>query len=524
MASLTHVCMWSENGWTRITAEQAARIHPGGTVSARSGLFMCELCGQYVILTDGDYRVRHFKHSSHEKSKDCPERIFGTSYTLSYKPFEYNLPIKLTHIAPDSFQLQLGLIRIPQSLLTKNLNVEIQTVGINERTFTYSRERINSNGITYISIGDIPSEKYMLNISNGNAEIYNYWPRIIDGIDPQGTLFEYTSGKMLIRDSDVELGKKYFLLTQWNIQSSMLSRMGIDAEQISCKRISYSKWYIFAITATALNEDAAKFYLDLHYRLTNQPLEMQPVWPLYVEGGYVIKHNSDKTVLYIKGNAPSIKTFPNAAIYHLSKSAQPTVYEIICRNRQQLISAGRTKTLKYTYFWRESIATNMKKNKVYITDISGKTIESGATDKLPANGIIRFKSQYDGEIIIKKCDKIVEKRKIRADKTVEIDNLSLGMNIILLVGLDCVWELHLKKPATKNISFNENDMLNLLTRSSGDMMVTPHAIRNIARGFIEYPLIYKWINQYIHKGKINAKAYRTLQDMYRQITTKQQED
>ena len=57
MASLTHVCMWSDHGWKRITAEQAARLHPGGTVSARSGLFMCELCGQYVTLTDGDINV-----------------------------------------------------------------------------------------------------------------------------------------------------------------------------------------------------------------------------------------------------------------------------------------------------------------------------------------------------------------------------------------------------------------------------------------------------------------------------------
>lgn len=48
--ALTHVCMWSDNGWKRVTAEEAARLHPGGTVSARSGLFMCELCGQYVYL------------------------------------------------------------------------------------------------------------------------------------------------------------------------------------------------------------------------------------------------------------------------------------------------------------------------------------------------------------------------------------------------------------------------------------------------------------------------------------------
>lgn len=76
MASLTHVCMWSDNGWKRITAEQAAKLHPGGTVSAHSGLFMCELCGQYVSLTDGTVQTRHFRHSAYEKSKNCPERIF----------------------------------------------------------------------------------------------------------------------------------------------------------------------------------------------------------------------------------------------------------------------------------------------------------------------------------------------------------------------------------------------------------------------------------------------------------------
>ena len=58
MASLNHVCMWSEHGWVRVTAEEAAAIHTGGTVSAHSGLFMCELCGQYVTLTDGYTRAQ----------------------------------------------------------------------------------------------------------------------------------------------------------------------------------------------------------------------------------------------------------------------------------------------------------------------------------------------------------------------------------------------------------------------------------------------------------------------------------
>lgn len=50
MGSLTHVCVWSSKGWTHIAPEEVARSHPGESVSARSGLFMCELCGQYAHM------------------------------------------------------------------------------------------------------------------------------------------------------------------------------------------------------------------------------------------------------------------------------------------------------------------------------------------------------------------------------------------------------------------------------------------------------------------------------------------
>lgn len=129
MASLTHVCMWSDNGWKRITAEQAARLHPGGTVSAHSGLFMCELCGQYVILTDGDIRIRYFKHSAYEISKDCPERTFGAGYSISYGSQEHDLPIRITSVSSSSFSFEVGLIRAPISSLGKDFCIEIKPKG-----------------------------------------------------------------------------------------------------------------------------------------------------------------------------------------------------------------------------------------------------------------------------------------------------------------------------------------------------------------------------------------------------------
>lgn len=32
LASLTHVCIWAEHGWTHITAEEAAQRFPSGTI------------------------------------------------------------------------------------------------------------------------------------------------------------------------------------------------------------------------------------------------------------------------------------------------------------------------------------------------------------------------------------------------------------------------------------------------------------------------------------------------------------
>lgn len=126
MPSLTHVCMWSEHGWKKITANEAARLYPGGMVSAACGLFMCELCGQYVILTEGEKNVRHFRHKISEKSKDCPERTFGSSVCMTYNAKEYELPIRICNITGNQFDLELGLLYVPQFILVSAVSLEEQ--------------------------------------------------------------------------------------------------------------------------------------------------------------------------------------------------------------------------------------------------------------------------------------------------------------------------------------------------------------------------------------------------------------
>lgn len=207
MASLTHVCVWSDNGWKRITVEQATRLHPGGTVSAHSGLFMCELCGQYVILTDGDVRVRYFKHSAYEKSKDCPERTFGNNYSISYNSREHDLPIRITNVSSSSCGFEIGLIRAPISSLGKDFRIKIRPKGELDACYVFTKERLNIDRITYLSIGERPFEKYTLSFQNGSDKLREFWPNEVNGIDPEGTLFEKESGKNFYMIPMLKLGK-----------------------------------------------------------------------------------------------------------------------------------------------------------------------------------------------------------------------------------------------------------------------------------------------------------------------------
>ena len=517
MASLTHVCMWSDNGWKRITAEQAAGLHPGGTVSAHSGLFMCELCGQYVSLTDGAVQTRHFRHSAYEKSKNCPERILEAGYSISYGSQEHDLPIRITGVSAASFRFEIGLIRAPISSLTKDFCIEIKPKGVSTTPYVFTKERLNYEGITYLPIGERPFEKYTLNFKNGIDKLREFWPAEITGIDPEGTLFEKSSGKKLTYDADVEIEKEYYLLKRSHFYRRSYSSIRI--QEIVQKQFGWESWTLYIVSASAFSEEAARFFLDFHCRLTEHPVSLQPVWPLFVEGNYIVKHSQDNMYMLVEGNVATVKTFPSAAVCQLNHNVSyPKLYEIHCSSRQQLISAGRTQALQYTYLWKEPLDQVGLHPEVSVTDIAGAEVDPGETDTLPRDKTLRFKSTFDGELIISNNNRVVDKRKISADKYIELDGLSYGLSVQVVIGLDVIWQIEFKKQQPIVVN-DEIEILKRITNVSGATIPAPHSLRNMLAGMNCYPQVCQWIRKCIKNGTINEQSYRRLQEAYRSMNT-----
>ena len=513
MASLTHVRMWDNNDWVPITAEEAARLHPGGTVSAYSGLFMCDLCGQFVTLTDGDIRIRYFKHSAYEKSKDCPERTFGFGYRYSYPPQEHELPIRIT-VKSSSFSFEVGLIPVPISFLKMSFRLEIRPKGAMDTSYVFTKERLFCDRITYLPIGERPFEKFILNFEHGNDKLHEFWPTEITGIDPKGTLFDKATGKKILYDADVEIEKEYYLLTQGGV---FYTGDSVQVQELFRKQIQWARWRLYVVSASAYSENAARFFLNYHCRLTDKPISLQPVWPLFIEGNYLIKHDENSVYMLVTGNVSAFKTFPSSTVLQLNKNTtQPKLYKVFCSSRQQLISVGRTRALQYTYFWKESLAKVGPRPKIQVSDLAGAKVAPGKTNTLPPKRTLCFKSKYDGRINIIKQNHIVDIRTLTADKCVEIDGLAFGISIQVVIGLDIIWQIDLIKQQIA-VSNDEMEILEQITNVSGPTIPAPHSLRNILANLSQYPQISRWIQKCITDNTIKELSYRRLQKFYLSI-------
>ncbi len=503
MASLTHVCVWSSKGWTHITPEEVARSHPGGSVSARSGLFMCELCGQYVRFVDGDIQTPHFRHSAYEESKNCPERTFGPEGNYTYVAGEHELPIRIVNITSTGFSFELGLVAVPRELLKKQMRKELTIVPSNKlmTPFVYSYERLNRDVLTYVPIGDYPSEKYTV-ISSDEIE-RTYWPHVTNGVRESGAIFDAESGKLLLDDADVIVGKEYYLLSRvrpYNIYN------GVSIRQLLKRNISWSTWYLSQVTATDLTESAAKFFLTYHCRLTSQPISIQPIWPVYVQSPYVIQNSGETTWLLIQGQGETTtKTYPAATmLYYPSDGGK--VCSIEGNERQQLISTGRAKVLEYTYLWKKPLNERAEQPRVTISDVNGNPVPSGLQNIIPQNHIIRVIAPFDGTIRLEKNGFVIEQISLKAEISIELDAIQYGVRVLILQGLDIVWSAEYKKENSEVLSSDDTVNFQNLVHAHGRKIPVSHTLGATIILLKNYPKTRKWISEKIRSGYMEEDA------------------
>lgn len=494
---LNHVCMWVNGEWKRVTAEEASAIHPGGTVSAKSGLFFCELCGQYVTLTDGSIIDRYFKHSAYESSKNCPERIFGSGCKIVLEPKKYCLPLRM-RLDNNRLIFELGMISVPSDILNQSKTGYIEIIDGYKNPYKYSLERIENNTTTYFYVGDKPSSIYILKYYGVSDTLISFWAGKVIGTDSKGSLFDKETGKKLPYDADVKVGCHYYLLTQKHIYANSEH---VIINKLPINNNNWGIWKLYEVVANNYSEESAKFFLSLHCRLTENPIELLPIWPVVINNPYLLYNNSDYIYMYLKGNA-NIKSFPDTQIEKYN-----SLIKFRCNERQQLISAERSEVLKYTYLWKKPLTMTAEIPAVKVTDIKGNELHKSEYNSLTEDKCLIIIAEFDGKIEIFRNEVCEIQFNLSAGKNLQITDINYGCKVIIKQGIDIVRKITFRKNEINSKSvFSEADFVELLNSQRGEMISIPHSFGAIISKYDKYPMIKQWIYYAIKNKKITRKS------------------
>lgn len=504
--ALTHVCMWSNQSWKRITAHEASKMFPYGA-SAHSGLFMCELCGQYVSLTNGSVQSRHFRHSAREQNKDCEDRSDILGYSHYFQAEAHDLPIRIKIVNRQKFELELGFIPVPSGLISGDHEITIISGVSSTNRFIYSTSRLAKESVTYLPIGDEPKESYCISVDSQVNGITAYWPERIEGITTGGALFDASSRKKLPYDADVIVGHEYYLVIRenlWGVPSS------ITIQEICSSTKMWTTWRVYSIVAHEFSEAAAKFFLEHHCRLTDEPITMYPIWPPHVRSPYVVYHDAKELFVYFKGNAePQIA--PIGTIRRIPYS-NPKLLVITANDRQQLLSAGRTRVLNYTYFWHKELNNKGTLPSVRVSDFNGNALTGGNSDNLPEKRTIIIVTEVDGAVEIEKAGEILVSYSIKADTELVLDRIEFGQTIRIYQGCDVAWECRYISTKNEKSKVDDESIYNILKHCKGNEIPIDHSFGTVVSRYKSCPRVSQWIYLAIRKGKIPEEAYKFIKN------------
>lgn len=517
--ALTHVCVWdSQTGYRRISSEEAAEMYPYGTVSARSGHFVCELCAQNVCFTAPGVNARHFRHDSAAQNKACEERQRAYSASISSLN-NHPMPIRI-QVTGTSFVLQLGFFS-PANGESRPRCKLIKIGGDAHQLFEYAYERIESSCITYLSVGDVPSQKYHLIYEQPSTQLYKFWPSSTPGVSSKGSFFDAVTGKMLQIGAKASPGKSYYLLQRVPMYSFEIPD-GITIRKITETRTPIlTTWSLYKLDVNCFSESVARFFLKRSVFLTEKPTVFYPIWPPYVETPYFLCHRNNELYFFMRGENAELKTFPitRTSVAPLSNAAEKgKLYCIMATSKEQLLSLGNSGALGFSYLMKKELDYQTEKPSISVTDSTGAFFNDETYNQLPKSKRLAVLAPFDGKAIVRKNGKIQYIYRVPSGENIEIDQIAFGIQIEFYQGCDHIRTLSFEKRLREcNKASKDAELAAKLENARGEMISIPHSIGAIAGKLQDYSQTNLWLRQAILKGEMPRQAYRLLVEYIRKV-------
>ncbi|MGI6788446.1 MAG: hypothetical protein ACOX4X_02935 [Aminobacterium colombiense] len=485
---LEHVSMWQNGvGWKRITAEKASHFF-SYTVPADTKCFICDLCHNYVTFVNQGQMRCHFKHSRGDINKECDDRSQNFSRreeerlrsTITY-------PLKI-HLNATSFFLEIGFLPLPFRIMASSEKLNLQVLVSAGKKLLLTKNITPSNFSTeetvFYPIDHIAEEYVVRTASEGRPHKISELNYTCEGVNSNGTLFDFDTGKKIPIDGDIEVGKKYYLLI-----SNGCVEPKYPQGVLLIKKLSQDGFSVYLVSANVISKSTSEFFLKFRARLTDKPTQLIAVWPIVCEGDHCIKTKRRTLFFVLKGDS-SVKVEPfscERAIDVYSVSDNPSLQLVSLENisRIRMVWAVRLSVLRYISlnYDVENISQPSFPGLVSceIRSEDGTPFNKGVYHALPRRRQLHIKTPYEGKIVHIKNGEPYFSQKIKAETEVMLDKISYDDVIHVYQGLDLVASVEFIRQRKENSLDDKNILLKLKSCTGDYVYFSPRYGRSISK-------------------------------------------
>ena len=518
---LTHVSVWdngTKKGWRHIECKDACDRFPR-TVSAEERIFLCELCGQYVTLTNGKIQERHFRHQP-DVSAYCPEKDEGYVYPHVFSYKDISLPIRLK-IEGNFFRLQIGFIALPDKVINDNNGTSI-TIRETGQQILVHRVNFPREATSYKTVDKIRG-KYHLDYDK-RGTLKRYWPEDVFGIDKGGTLFSSTSKLRIPYDGDIQICKIYYLVTKGSI--SYMCR-GVQINQIVHNPEGY---FLYEIQVRKFNKRTAAWCLRYHARLVDVPNDIQVLWPPAVQYQHRILTPSNKIWINCTGQNDSkmqaSKPFGADAswqrIYDIQSEqvGSNCIVAVPLHFDWVVFYTGRYSVLRYILISHSTELGEQEQLSFKWNDEVVSAFQEIQTRMPSPEKIEKIWVPYDGYLVCRERGVILGKRILTAETEFFLSDVRFGQVWEIYIGTERIAAYEFIKSAQKKLSNStlDREMYNYLRQLVKND--TPQGCFSAeAKGIVgklhPYPKCFAFIRQCYRQQRLSTVVVKQFWCKYR---------
>ena len=480
--------------------------------------FFCRVCGEDVSFISAGVYCAHFRH--HPNGPDCPQRTIGegggSQSTIPSFPTEKprGAFIRLNPRKGGVYGAQLGIPPVTSGMLKAfsqaRTKIQIRACGDVKEFNLCDRLKGDGESVTYVDLGCY-SELYNLTVINRpKHRADDNWPTgksgllenyTLSGFTTNGALYSAETGKRLLFQSEVFVGKEYLFLYKgknrfpYNRSNIEISELHID---------NRDGWRLYKVCAMAWTQSAVQVFIKMGgVRLSTKGEKMIPLWPPHVVNDDLIRFSKQEKNFW----ALKIEDF----VYWVKDGrARYSNFDVECGLRQVKqfnsvfpvpLNDGILQVGEYA-LWKCELNDIAEKPFVQVLEDEDRTkpsVEYIVYDALPLGEKLAFKPDYDGRLEIDDASGGHKVYYLKANHEIRI-SVAFGMHISVFQGLDCLGTISFDV-------FRKEEELTIDDRAflkrGGNLVRSPQMYRHLVMRISGKPELVTILQQKINAGTLS---------------------